>query len=336
MSFFKSRRPSSRQPRSAEEEDVSVRVLELEPTQAIVVVTESAKELHAPRRVFLRQRVRIGNVDVGVPSRPAFPDVARVVGRGIHSNVLEHDHRGAALDDAEEEIVRLGPLKGDLEAEPVAIERERLRDAPDDEEGRDGRNGGVAHATKLPRKGIAFNSGVRDLSPALHGQYVGTMTHHRQSFTASRLLLVAAIVGALSAAFPSHAQGQFVEGRARSSRNMISAAEIEKYGTNGSVHDLVHALRRQWLNVKQMSIRETPTVTAQGKAGALVTPAGDATLMVYLDRTKVGDMESLRSLPIAGVVAVRYYTAAEALRRWGSGHEHGAIEVLTASSAETP
>jgi hypothetical protein len=162
------------------------------------------------------------------------------------------------------------------------------------------------------------------------------MTHHRQSITAGRLLLAASIIGALSAAFPARALGQFVEGRARSSRNMISAAEIEKYGANGSVHDLVHALRRQWLNVKQMSIRETPTVTAQGKAGARVTPAGDATLMVYLDRTKVGDMETLRSLPIAGVVGVRYYTPAEALRKWGSGHEHGAIEVLTASSGDMP
>lgn len=162
------------------------------------------------------------------------------------------------------------------------------------------------------------------------------MKHPRQSFHSRQLLLVALIAGALSAALPSPAPGQFVEGRTRNARSMITAAEIEKYGANGSVHDLVHALRRQWLNVQHMSIRETPTITAQGKSGARVTPAGDATLLVYLDRVRVGDIEALRSLPIAGVVAVRYYTAAEALRRWGSGHEHGAIEVLTASGEGTP
>jgi hypothetical protein len=174
------------------------------------------------------------------------------------------------------------------------------------------------------------------LALPLHEQYVAIMNHHRESFTAGRLLLAAAFVAALTAAFPGPALGQHVEGRARNARSMISGAEIEKYGANGSVHDLVHALRRQWLNVQQLSIRETPTITAQGKSGARVTPAGDATLLVYLDRIKIGDIESLRSLPLAGVVAVRYYTPAEALRRWGSGHEHGAIEVITVSSGETP
>jgi hypothetical protein len=54
---------------------------------------------------------------------------------------------------------------------------------------------------------------------------------------------------------------------------VITTAEIEKFGTNGSVHDLVHALRRQWLNVQQMSLRETPTITPQGRREALITPA---------------------------------------------------------------
>ena len=168
---------------------------------------------------------------------------------------------------------------------------------------------------------------------SLHAQYVATMNRHRQGFTGIQLLLVATIVGTLSASFPARALGQHVEERARSSRSEISAAEIQKYGTNGSIHDLVHALRRRWLNVQQMSIRETPTITPGGKSGSRMTPAGDATLLVYLDRTRVGDIEALKSLPIAGVVAVRYYTPAEALRRWGSGHEHGAIEVLTSESA---
>lgn len=146
-----------------------------------------------------------------------------------------------------------------------------------------------------------------------------------------------AVVATLVLCSPTRALGQHTEPVSRANpRDVITAADIRKYGSNGSVHDLVHALRRRWLNVQQMSIRETPTITAQGKSGARVTPARDATLLVYLDGIKIGDIEQLRTLPLAGVTAVRYYRPAEALRRWGSGHEHGAIEVITASEGETP
>ena len=156
------------------------------------------------------------------------------------------------------------------------------------------------------------------------------MNRHRHNSTRIQVLLPVILAGTLSVSLPSGAFGQQSEsGPRRSSRNVITQAEIQKYGTNGSVHDLVHALRRQWLNLQQSSIRETATITAQGKQGARVTPASDATLLVYLDRIKIGDIEQLQSLPLAGVVSVRYYNPAEALRRWGSGHEHGAIEVIT-------
>ena len=61
-------------------------------------------------------------------------------GTGSTAHVLEHDHRSAALDDAEENVVRLGPLKRDVEPKAVAIERQRRGDILDDEEGRDAGN----------------------------------------------------------------------------------------------------------------------------------------------------------------------------------------------------
>jgi hypothetical protein len=45
-------------------------------------------------------------MDVGVPAGDAFLDVSRVVGYRIDADVLEHHHRGAALDNAEEDVVR--------------------------------------------------------------------------------------------------------------------------------------------------------------------------------------------------------------------------------------
>jgi hypothetical protein len=148
----------------------------------------------------------------------------------------------------------------------------------------------------------------------------------------SKLLVALMAIGVLLAVRAAPVMGQASESaRTRAnSRNVITAAEIEKFGSSGSLHDLVHALRRSWLNVQDMSIRETPVLTAVPGREANVTPADDATtLRVYLDNVKIGGVDELRSLSLTGVREIRYLTAAQAMRRWGSGHEHGAIEVIT-------
>src|SRR5436190_1195060 len=71
---------------------------------------------------------------VRVPAGDALPDVSRVVRKRIDAYVLEHNHRAAPLDDAEEDVIRSRPLKGDVEPEAVAVERQRGGDIPDDEE----------------------------------------------------------------------------------------------------------------------------------------------------------------------------------------------------------
>ena len=163
------------------------------------------------------------------------------------------------------------------------------------------------------------------------------MNRNRIYFTLVELGMAVGIVALLSTGFSTAAFGQQAEARTRKdSRSVISTAEIEKFGSGGSVHDLVHALRKSWLNVQHTSVRETPTITPQSRREALVTPAGDATLLVYLDNIRVGELEELRSMNIAGVVEVRYYNPAQAMRRWGSGHEHGAIEVITTANAAKP
>ena len=110
--------------RTTEEQDVAVSVLEFESTQAIIGIFEWFGKLDMARRELRRQRVRIGDIEVGVPAGDAFLDVSRVVRHGIDADVLEHDHRRAAPDNAEEDIVRFGPLKRDVEPETVTIERQ--------------------------------------------------------------------------------------------------------------------------------------------------------------------------------------------------------------------
>src|SRR5687768_18440340 len=71
---------------------------------------------------------------VGVPAGPALFDVSLVVRQWIYTNVLEHDHRGTPLDNTKKYVVRVGPLKRDVEPETVAIKRQRGGNILDDEE----------------------------------------------------------------------------------------------------------------------------------------------------------------------------------------------------------
>src|SRR5262245_52101798 len=98
------------------------------------------------RRELCRQRVGIGDIEVGVPAGDAFLDVSSVIWHRIDADVLEHDHRRAASDNAEENVVRCGTLKGDVEPETVAIKRQRGWDTLDDEEWRNAGDFGLGHA----------------------------------------------------------------------------------------------------------------------------------------------------------------------------------------------
>ena len=82
---------------------------------------------------------------ISVPAGNAFLDISRVVRHWIDTDGLQNDHCGTPLDNAEEDVVRVGPLKRDVEPETVAIERQRGGDIPDDEERRDAGNVWFSH-----------------------------------------------------------------------------------------------------------------------------------------------------------------------------------------------
>ena len=63
-------------------------------------------------------------------------NATRVVRHWIDTNILQHDHRRTAPDNAEEDVVVTGPLKRDVEPETVAIKRQRGGDILNDEEWR--------------------------------------------------------------------------------------------------------------------------------------------------------------------------------------------------------
>ena len=125
-----------------EEQQIAISVLDFKSPQTVMVVAihERQKELDVPRREFGRQGIRIWNRKKSVPAGNALFDVFGVVRRWFDTNGLHDDRRAASFDNAEEDVVRLGPLKRDLEPESVAVKRQRGGDIPDDEERCDARD----------------------------------------------------------------------------------------------------------------------------------------------------------------------------------------------------
>jgi hypothetical protein len=143
---------------------------------------------------------------------------------------------------------------------------------------------------------------------------------------------IGALIGAL---VPYHgecsANRTLVSGQdaARPSRPAITADEINRAGVSGSVYDVIYALRRPWLNdrgVNDMSEAPHVVTTADGQE---ITVPGEPRLIVYLDNMRLGTIGELKTLPTTGVLAIRYYDPSQATLKWGVGHTHGAIQVVT-------
>ena len=95
--------------------------------------------------------------------------------------------------------------------------------------------------------------------------------------------------------------------------NLITAEEIARVNAQNA-YDAVLKLRPAMLRQRQV-------------ASANAQASGD--LVIYVDNTRLGDVEQLRQISTATIAAMRYFSASEAQTKWGSGHPGGVIEVLT-------
>src|ERR1041385_2314087 len=96
---------------------------------------------------------------VRIPASDTLLDVARIVRYWLDPDLLEHDHRTAALHNTKEDIVRFGSFKLDVEPKSVAIKRQRSGDIFDYEQRRYSgdfwlRHLGVHHS--LPQRSKSF------------------------------------------------------------------------------------------------------------------------------------------------------------------------------------
>ena len=165
-----------------------------------------------------------------------------------------------------------------------------------------------------------------------------------RSGAANRERLQATLAGAalgatVGALLPAHCGNSDLPtpGAVGSSLNRpITAEEITRAGVNGSVYDVVYTLRRTWLNTRGVNDFGEAPIPVTSPNGDVVVIPGEPKLIVYLDNMRLGTISELHNIPSAGVLGVRYYTPAEANYRWGTGHPHGAIQVLTVVDQTSP
>jgi hypothetical protein len=94
-------------------------------------------------------------------------------------------------------------------------------------------------------------------------------------------------------------------------RSVITQDQLHEHRFSNAF-EAVEALRGNWLQT-----HGTDSFTAPSQ------------VWVYLDNTKLGGIESLRSIEVAPIVFIRHYDGLSATARWGLDHGAGVIFVST-------
>jgi hypothetical protein len=94
-------------------------------------------------------------------------------------------------------------------------------------------------------------------------------------------------------------------------RSLITREEIQQHRFTNA-YQLVEALHSNWLRT-----RGTDSFAQPGQ------------VLVYLDDSRLGGVEALRSISTQTVGYIRYYDGLQASARWGLDHGHGVIFVST-------
>jgi hypothetical protein len=125
-------------------------------------------------------------------------------------------------------------------------------------------------------------------------------------------LVVSCLSAFLAGACASgHATNRLASG-ARYNPNVILGDELATVNRS-TLYDAVRQLRPEWI------MRSRPATLIRQ----------DQQLVVFVDGTQFGGIESLRQISPASVAYVRFYSSSEAAARFGSEHPLGAIEVKT-------
>ena len=96
-------------------------------------------------------------------------------------------------------------------------------------------------------------------------------------------------------------------------RNRITTEQLAKVTANNA-YEAIQILQPQWLD---------------DRGPTSVTNNEPTTAVVFMDGTRVGGLEYLRSVPITTLGEIRFLTAGVAGARYGMGLPRGAIELIS-------
>ena len=101
-------------------------------------------------------------------------------------------------------------------------------------------------------------------------------------------------------------------GTTSSNRNRISGDELA--ATNSQmVYEALELIRPEWM---------------RGRGPVSLTDATEARPNVYMNGTRMGDLDYLREVYVTDVAELRYWPAGEAGARFGMGNPRGVIEII--------
>ena len=137
------------------------------------------------------------------------------------------------------------------------------------------------------------------------------------------ILSAAALLCACSAATPSPspapgpaqsaAPADSAGGRARTNRDVLTEQEILAANVTTHALDAVQRLRPQWLRIR----------------GSATVPENDGTLAIqaWLNGRHLGDVQTLRDIPVGQIIELRWLDPITARNRYGPGNSRGVVDV---------
>jgi len=115
------------------------------------------------------------------------------------------------------------------------------------------------------------------------------------------------VVGLLMSLLGCATSGQGTSG---DDPTVISQSEIREVEGVSSAYNLVQRLQPQWLEKRGRNSLRNP-----GK------------ILVYVEGSRQGGPDALRQIEVLDLESIEYLRADEATKRYGSGHDNGAILV---------
>ena len=147
-----------------------------------------------------------------------------------------------------------------------------------------------------------------------------------------RLTLVGAacvaVLGATACASSGSTASAATSSGPKASPNLITADEISRVNVQNA-YEAVQKLRPTMLRQRQVASANGQGGVSEKMPPVTGTGVTAGNVVVYMDGTRLGDAEQLRSIAASSIASVRYFSASEAQTKWGSGNPGGAIEVLT-------